>query len=112
RIVILGRVEPLEPAADGNAHVLGRCAAELEATDRGEAAREVVFEDRRVGAGDAELGDQASRVSSGAVGPLPNEEVLSPFKIAARKAELAERLLERAGDEVTLSGRERNVARV
>src|SRR5438105_12748095 len=44
RKIVFGRVEPLEPAADGNAHVLRRSAAELEAADRGKTAGKIVFE--------------------------------------------------------------------
>ena len=44
---------------------------------------------------DAELADEAGRVPAGAVGPLADQEVLRTFEVAARKAELAEGLLER-----------------
>src|SRR5262249_3673533 len=83
-----------------------------ETADGGETTSEVVFEDRRIGTRHAELGDQTGCVSARAVGPLANEEVLCPLKIAPRKAEFAERLLERTGDEMALRRRERNIARV
>ena len=82
----------------------------MEAADGGEAAREVILKDRRVGAGDAELGDEAGGVAAGAVGPLADEEVLSQLEIAAGEAELAEGLLKRGGDEMALGGAEGNVA--
>src|SRR5207244_3002502 len=96
RKIVFSRVEPLEPAADGNPHVLRRRAAELEAADRGKTAGKIVFENRRVGARDAELGDQAGGVSARAIRSLTNEEILSPFEVAAGKIEFAKRLLVRA----------------
>ena len=44
----------------------------------------------------------AGRVPAGAVGPLPDQEILGQFEVAARKAELAEGLLERGLDQVPL----------
>src|SRR4051812_19326360 len=45
-----------------------------------------------------------------AIGPLANREILSHFEVAARKAELAEGLLERGGDQMSLRGKERDIA--
>ena len=55
---------------------------------------------------------KAGRMPARAVRPLADHEVLRHFEVAAGKAELAEGLLEGGGDQMSLRGKERNVAGV
>ena len=79
---VFERVEPAEFAADADAVVDRRSPAEREAAERRVAAREVVFKDRRVGAGEAELG----RVKASVCRPEPSgrsrtQEVLASNRL-------------------------------
>src|SRR5687767_4222554 len=74
---VFERIQELELATDADAGIERGGAAELEAAERGEAAGEIVFKERRLRAAEAKLGGKRDGMAASAVGTLPGQEVLS-----------------------------------
>ena len=74
---VLDRIEPLEVATDLHVARRRRCAAEVEAADRGETAGEEAVVDRRVVAGETEFRAGADHVPARVVGPFVDEKVFA-----------------------------------